>query len=150
MTGTTTAGGERGVGAEVQAGEGTTSPRGRRETGTTAGIGTGIGGEQNLFSVQGFLHLNLRSRSRHHRDKSPHRNSSSKREERDNRSSTIRETSLFAEMIKKKNLREKLTGGNRRPDQRGDVNQHGAPPTAPAAAGENNSYHDHHRHEGNV
>jgi len=85
---------------------------------------------------------------RHHRDKSPHRNSSSKREERDNRSSTIRETSLFAEMIKKKNLREKLTGGNRRPDQRGDVNQHGAPPTAPAAAGENNSYHDHHRHEG--
>ena len=90
------------------------------------------------------------SHSRHRRDKSPHRNSSSssKREERDN--TTIRETSLFAEMIKKKNLRQKLTEVNRRAEQRGDVNQSGAPPTAPAAAAENNAYHDHHRYGGKL
>ena len=98
------------------------------------------------------LYLSCVSRSRHHREKSPHRNSSSssKRDDRDNRSSTIRETSLFAEMIKKKNLRQKLTEVNRRAEQRGDVNQSGAPPTAPAAAAENNAYHDHHRYGGKL
>ena len=49
-TGTTTAGGGRGVAAEVPrtagaAAGGVTSPRGRRETETAVGIGTGIEGE---------------------------------------------------------------------------------------------------------
>ena len=156
-TGTTTAGGGRAAAVEVPrtagvAAGGITSPRGRRETETAVGTETGIGGER-YRSILSFLKglpftQSCISHSRHHREKSPHRNSSSKRDERDNRSSTIRETSLFAEMIKKKNLRDKLTEVNRRAEHRGDVNQHGAPPTAPAAAAENNAYNDHHRYGG--